>query len=617
MAANVLKKTIKQTYIPGAPGIPARPGRPGTPARTVTVTETACGYRPINSSEQSGSFVKNEKGGYSDRAVWVPSGESRGGSAYEYACAKVTRQQTIPGDPGIPAQPAVPALASKVEQDFNLGWNARGRSRAEFPSGVRATFKADRTVTGAVVGLNTRYSVTGYADIKFAFYLSHGIAKVMEAGAVQATVGPFASGAEFRVERANGKVTYFIDGAQVWQSNNDAAPMFLDAALYTGGDSVYDPSIAPLSSGIASFEPLQAAGSDAPYCYAALSLHPMAGGGSEIRRSVGVFEPLRAMGGDYAYGGAICTLQPLEGLGAAEALRPSLAICDGVLPLLTGVGSGLSGTIGGSTSQFEPLLGIASDRPYGAVSAAFEPMYGYGRELDDAERSLIVMFSGSHVRSEMEPAGVLVLTFTSSMTAASLITFDYRSYLEVFSSASVDTPFAAASYVALEIISTATSTALYGMLGSPSDVWVVNVDTGATSRYEAFDFNSFAEIDGHYFGCRADGIYELEGDTDDGDPIRAMVSFGKQDFGTSALKRITNAYVGVSSTGKLVLKVIADGAEYDYVARDSSEYMQTQRFDTGRGLRLNQLEFELYNQDGDDFELSSVEFAVLTTERRI
>ena len=148
-------------------------------------------------------------------------------------------------------------------------------------------------------------------------------------------------------------------------------------------------------------------------------------------------------------------------------------------------------------------------------------------------------------------------------------------------------------------------------------MWVVNVDTGATSRYEAFDFNSFAEIDGHYFGCRADGVYELEGDTDDGDPIRAMVSFGKQDFGTSALKRITNAYVGVSSTGKLVLKVIADGAEYDYVARDSSEYMQTQRFDTGRGLRLNQLEFELYNQDGDDFELSSVEFAVLATKRRI
>lgn len=409
MAANVLTKTIKQTYIPGTPGIPARPGRPGTPARTVTVTETVCGYRPINSSEQSGSFVKNEKGGYSDRAVWVPSGKSRGGSAYEYACAKVTSQQTIPGDPGIPAQPAVPALASKVEQEFNLGWNARGRSRAEFPSGVRATFKADRTVTGAVVGLNTRYSVTGYADIKFAFYLSHGIANVMEDGAVQATVGPFASGAEFRVERANGKVTYFIDGAQVWQSNNDAAPMFLDAALYTGGDSVYDPSIAPLSSGIASFEPLQAAGSDAPYCYAALSLHPMAGGGSEIRRSVGVFEPMRAMGGDYAYGGAICTLQPLEGLGAAEALRPSLAICDGVLPLLTGVGSGLGGTIGGSTSQVEPLLGIASDRPYGAVSAAFEPMHGYGRELDDAERSLIVMFSGSHVRSEMEPAGVLSL----------------------------------------------------------------------------------------------------------------------------------------------------------------------------------------------------------------
>ena len=149
------------------------------------------------------------------------------------------------------------------------------------------------------------------------------------------------------------------------------------------------------------------------------------------------------------------------------------------------------------------------------------------------------------------------------------------------------------------------------------DVWVLNIESGGFTRYEDFAFNSYAKIGDTYFGCKADGVYQLDGDTDAGDLIQAMVSFGKQNFGTSALKRITNAYVGVSSTGKLVLKVIADGAEYDYVARDSSEYMQTQRFDTGRGLRLNQLEFELYNQDGDDFELSSVEFAVLTTERRI
>lgn len=617
MAANVLTKTIKQTYIPGTPGIPAQPGRPGTPARTVTVTETACGYRPINSSEQSGSFVKNEKVGYSEGAVWVPSGKSRGDSAYEYACAKVTSQQTIPGDPGIPAQPAVPALASKVEQEFNLGWNARGRSRAEFPSGVRATFKADRTVTGAVVGLNTRYSVTGYADIKFAFYLSHGIAKVLEDGAEQATVGPFASGAEFRVERANGKVTYFIDGAQVWQSNNDAAPMFLDAALYTGGDFVYDPSIAPLSSGIASFEPLQAAGSDAPYCYAALSLHPMAGGGSEIRRSVGVFEPMRAMGGDYAYGGAICTLQPLEGLGAAEALRPSLAICDGVLPLLTGVGSGLSGTIGGSTSQFEPLLGIASEGSYGDSRAQLHPITGFGRALSEEERRTLVMYSRSGAGGPLRAIGGLVLVLNSSATAVSVLAVTREAFLSLVSEAAALTSLGVAGRFSLELFSALRSRSTQGEAAEAGAVWVVNAETGATTRYENFDFNSYAKIGDTYFGCKADGIYQLDGDTDAGDPIQAMVSFGKQNFGTSALKRITNAYVGTSGEGKLFLKIIAEGEEYIYAARSYDEHLQVQRFDTGKGLRTNWLEFELYNADGEDFELASVEFAAVPLSRRI
>lgn len=149
------------------------------------------------------------------------------------------------------------------------------------------------------------------------------------------------------------------------------------------------------------------------------------------------------------------------------------------------------------------------------------------------------------------------------------------------------------------------------------DSWVVNTQTRASSRYENYTFNSFALIDGRYYGCRSDGIYELDGETDAGQPVQAMVSFGKQDFGTSALKRVTNLYVGTSSGGKLFVKVLAEGEEYLYQARDGSEELQVQRFDLGRGLRANYLEFELYNTDGDDFELASVEFAAVPLSRRI
>lgn len=151
----------------------------------------------------------------------------------------------------------------------------------------------------------------------------------------------------------------------------------------------------------------------------------------------------------------------------------------------------------------------------------------------------------------------------------------------------------------------------------PDEVWVLNTATSASTRYEGFDFSSFAKIDGRYYGCRSDGVYELDGDTDSDAPIQAMVSFGKQDFGTSALKRVSNIYVGTSSGGKLFVKVLVEGEEYLYQARDGAEELQVQRFDLGRGLRANYLEFELYNADGDDFELASVEFAAVPLSRRI
>lgn len=160
-----------------------------------------------------------------------------------------------------------------------------------------------------------------------------------------------------------------------------------------------------------------------------------------------------------------------------------------------------------------------------------------------------------------------------------------------------------------------------GLSTAPVDgaeaAWAVNTDTGGSTRYEHYAFNSFAVIDGVAYGARNDGLYRLDGNDDDGLPIQAMVSFGRQSFGTTALKRVTNAYLGVASTGRLFLKVLADGADYTYATRGASEHLMTQRVDVGRGLRASLVEFELYNADGDDFELASVEFVAAALNRRI
>ncbi len=45
--ANLLKKDIKTTFIPGHAAVPANPGQPYLPPRTVTVTTRVCRTVPV------------------------------------------------------------------------------------------------------------------------------------------------------------------------------------------------------------------------------------------------------------------------------------------------------------------------------------------------------------------------------------------------------------------------------------------------------------------------------------------------------------------------------------------------------------------------------------------
>lgn len=146
--------------------------------------------------------------------------------------------------------------------------------------------------------------------------------------------------------------------------------------------------------------------------------------------------------------------------------------------------------------------------------------------------------------------------------------------------------------------------------------WVVNAESSASTRYDTYGFNSFARIGGKHYGARQDGVYLLEGTSDAGEPITSGVSFGKQDFGTQALKHMNAVYAGVSSTGTLFLKVGDGKNSYTYKARRKDDHMRTQRFDTGRGLRANYFDLQL-TSDADAFELDSVTFHVLPSSRRI
>lgn len=144
--------------------------------------------------------------------------------------------------------------------------------------------------------------------------------------------------------------------------------------------------------------------------------------------------------------------------------------------------------------------------------------------------------------------------------------------------------------------------------------WNVTTGSNASTTFSNFEFDSFCVgVDGSVYAIKSDGLYKLEGNTDNGVAIDALVEFGRLDFGTSRLKHGYVAYIGGTAEYKLKLGV----NDYEYEARSASANEAVARVDIGKGLRVNYFELSLSNQNGASFAVDSIEFGPATTGRKI
>lgn len=153
--------------------------------------------------------------------------------------------------------------------------------------------------------------------------------------------------------------------------------------------------------------------------------------------------------------------------------------------------------------------------------------------------------------------------------------------------------------------------------------WVCHTEHRAFTSYRNFPFNSFCELDGHYYGATDTGIYLLEGEDDAGTLIDARIRGGLTDLGTGKMKRQEAMYVGYRADGKLLLKVVTTSetgakAEAWYsLAAQPAEAMREGRIKIGRGLKSVFWGFEIANIDGAEFELDSISWLPMVLDRRI
>jgi hypothetical protein len=144
--------------------------------------------------------------------------------------------------------------------------------------------------------------------------------------------------------------------------------------------------------------------------------------------------------------------------------------------------------------------------------------------------------------------------------------------------------------------------------------WVMNTRSAAVTEYADYAFNSFASIGSRYYGASADGLFQLDGDTDDGEDIIARIVGGYLQFGGTQLSRLKEAYIAADGGGFVLRIRTADGLVYNY--RTDARSGRSTKIHMGKGQRSRYFAFELLSE-GQDFDLDTLEFVPLVMQRRV
>ena len=160
------------------------------------------------------------------------------------------------------------------------------------------------------------------------------------------------------------------------------------------------------------------------------------------------------------------------------------------------------------------------------------------------------------------------------------------------------------------------------LVAKESVAWVMNAETLGSWQYDNYPFTGFAECQGRFFGVKEDGVYLLDGDTDAGMDINAVITTGLSDLGTKSLKSLTRAYLLLSNSGEMALQVFStDGAKKttNHYLLDPTAYQapENKRVKLQRGVKAAMFGAELRNIDGSDFALHGWEVYAVKLRRKI
>ena len=554
---------------------------------------------------------------------------TRGAGSREEIQIRAPDQKTQIWEPPTPAIPEQPFIPDRHVYEDNSGWDAGARAvRAVAQHGL-IHWSMSATARGVVVGLARTPAAGAYWQYLVGVRAEEGVAKVVLAGVDVVHLGRFANTTKFKIAYTDAAFEVYVDNVlrHSVPVSGDGAALLFDVSLYSAGDYIFNPAITAhhIGSVQGQFQLLQGMATDELLDGVVLLNAPYLQGS--------------ALGEGQANDAASGSLGHL--LGLATDLD-ELAFTTGQLPALQGQASGYRDLL----PQEEPsniyagfaritalgavtdtgvqqlaapyLQGLASDEA--DVSVAFGYLPSLSLLIEEEDPNEDELWQRVKWRGRFQPHGVQDIALVQRVVQrwaigqTGLSAGDWAERAKVLAG------------WGLSQISGAVLHAV-GRLPSgegnrlPADDEGVSVLTcheggGYVTQYTAYNFQSFATINGACYGVAADGVYLLEGDSDDGRECVASVDLGTKDFGSSDMTSLSAAYAGIASAAQAVLTVQTRQGAFQYHQRASHPRLQQQRFDVGRGMRDTHYDLSI-QAPAHGLELADLTFDINNSSRKI
>ncbi len=128
------------------------------------------------------------------------------------------------------------------------------------------------------------------------------------------------------------------------------------------------------------------------------------------------------------------------------------------------------------------------------------------------------------------------------------------------------------------------------MDGEIWECYVLNTSNFHPSIYSGFDFNSYCVYENRAYGCNSEGIWEITGDTDNGEEIHTGLVLSETNFGSPNYKRMRKGFLGVSGANPVMIMETDNGEEVYSI--DSDGVVYGMRSQLGKKWTLKIADFE-------------------------